>query len=282
VDPERDEEALQAEADREAAGLIPREEWERLLRLDAFPGKAIFLIILWALATAYAALRYADDLLRAYHSGNSTLAAKVLWGVALWAAIPVICHAASLISRRRREARLRTHEQRGYDPKRICRAMLSREVRDHARAEREEEEAQRDEEQRWRDDRAAELPWWRTEISNGHLLLNLYVLAGGLAFLDGAQADHPLKALVWVLAGAALFVKFAVHLAALAMIIWRPWRLIIWWRWSQLREEMRIVFRMAWRYYKWWGRSKFALALAVLLGVSVVAFFAVMMSWGGF
>jgi hypothetical protein len=107
-------------------------------------------------------------------------------------------------------------------------------------------------------ERAAAWSWWRTELSGGQLVFNLYVV-GALITAITAKIAHarldPVLPLTF-LAGLAFFLKFVIPgVFAAAMLTT-----------TQRRQGLHDT----WRYYQWWARSWFALVLALTPGVAIV------------
>jgi len=257
MDPEAEEEELLAEADqqvREAESLLPKEEWNRLVRLDGISTWLSGAIGLGLFVSLYVAVRYGDDLLEAFRSGPAARTTILVWTVG-WLMVAITLAAARLIARRRCEGIYRALGRRGYDAEKIRDAVGARAYRDVVQEERWEEEEQKADEQHWERERATAGPWWRTELTGGQLLLNLYILAGSAVAAIPQLRIHDTLVPLIPLAALAFIVKFVIPaIFAAAMLT---------------TVERKQGLRDTWRYYRWWARSRVALGILVLLGLLV-------------
>jgi hypothetical protein len=228
-----------------ASSLAPKDEWNALVKLNRLATGLAWWLGMWLLTPVVVAswvatgassigrdLRDAEPVTRA-----AVIGAYVGVGIALYIGRRLALRAIHL--------RLSALEMRGYDVGRLGRAARIEVNLEPVRA------AQREEE-RWTAERAAVPPWWRTELSGGQLLLNLYIIAGAL--VAAVPSLHETRwAAFGALACLAVFFKLIVPGIFAAFML--------------VSSDRQQGLRDSWRYYRWWAHSKFAFILALGVGI---------------
>lgn len=235
---------------REVARLAPKDKWNALLRLRRLAYNAAWGWRACAGAAVVFAIRIGLRMVRDYSAGKGIQPDGFYLFPVVAAVLAVALYLIQIAALRASEARLDALQRCGYDTDELrAAAQMKVELQPVRAGEREE--------QRWRAERAAARPWWRTELTGGQLLMNLYILGGAAVLLIRPYVQW--YALV-VLGGFGVFFKFVLPgIFALFMLI---------------TADRQQGLRDAWRYYQWWARSK--LALGVLIGLGALVLFGVL------
>lgn len=234
---------------REVAELAPKDEWKALARLNRLAYNCGWGYKAALGAGVVTAIRAATKTFGNYrHSGRLELDGFA-WFAAALIALGIMLYVVRKLALRASEARLSRLQLRGYDIEKLRFAARTE-------AELEPVRAWRREDERWSAQRVAAPPWWRTELSGGQLLMNLYILGGAAVLIIQPDEQHIQWYGLVVLGGFAVFFKlFVPGVFALFMLI---------------TADRQQGLRDTWRYYQWWARSKFAIAFLICLGLLVL------------
>ncbi|UCH36220.1 MAG: hypothetical protein JSV65_07665 [Armatimonadota bacterium] len=280
LSPEEQQELLaQGDGEVEAHAIesqLTPDELERALRIQRIADVLALALWIWPLLSVIGALILAERVWRGYVRWGDLERGLGLHLFLGWAAIGLAIIVAWALGKGVRtcySASLRRSGHSDGEIEEIWDLVEWREYEEEAHMRRRTHAERQADLARWRSERAAAPPWWRRETSGGHLLLNIYIVAGGLVAATPAARAEP--SLLWLipLFAIAVFVKLGIPMIALMwymglyFFVWIPLALII----SSLSRrpvpELQEAAKESWRIYDGCGRSRAIIASMLAFGL---------------